>query len=294
MQKIIDYFKDNPIYETVLIFSAVVIIFAVIVIIIAYKCGKKKKKTDENEILKEEFPSLMQEDKETPENIVDSDVLNAEPHNPILNEAAKEPENAGKAKPSNKREKPEIEKAAERKEENEQEKLNNNSENKMHEGKKTEIPVPATDETEKKPFKSITESIKAQTATPEKSETFTADEKDLPVKYAGKWEIVRDDTRYFAYLKASNGEKMLATESYTSLSGIKSGIDTLKKNIEKENYAINLDKNGNFVFKIFSTANRLLCVGEGYSTREQCEKAFASVKRFSKTAKIVVAEQEQN
>jgi len=37
MQKIIDYFKDNPIYETVLIFSAVVIIFAVIAIIIAYK-----------------------------------------------------------------------------------------------------------------------------------------------------------------------------------------------------------------------------------------------------------------
>lgn len=287
MQKIIDYFKDNPIYETVLIFSAVVIIFAVIAIIIAYKYGKKKKKTDENEILKEEFPSLMQEDKETPENIVDSDVLNAEPHNPILNEAAKEPENAGKAKPSNKREKPEIEKAAELKEENEQENTNNNTQN-----TKTEIPVPAADETEKKSFKSITEPVNTQTVTQEKTETMPADEKDLPVKYAGKWEIVRDDTRYFAYLKASNGEKMLATESYTSLSGIKSGIDTLKKNIEKENYAINLDKNGNFVFKIFSTANRLLCVGEGYSTREQCEKAFASVKRFSKTAKITVAEQE--
>ena len=84
---------------------------------------------------------------------------------------------------------------------------------------------------------------------------------------------------------------MLRTESYTTLSGIKSGIDTLKKNIELENYAISLDKNGNFVFKIFSTAKRLLCVGEGYSTREQCEKAFASAKRFSKTAIIVVAKQ---
>lgn len=108
------------------------------------------------------------------------------------------------------------------------------------------------------------------------------------VKYAGKWVIFEFDGRFYADLKASNGEIMLRTESYTTLSGIKSGIDTLKKNIELENYAISLDKNGNFVFKIFSTAKRLLCVGEGYSTREQCEKAFASVRRFSKTATITI------
>lgn len=113
---------------------------------------------------------------------------------------------------------------------------------------------------------------------------------DIIIKYAGKWEIKQEDGRYFADLKASNGEIMLRTETYSSLSGTKSGIETLKKNIEMENYAINLDKNGNFVFKIFSTARRLLCIGEGYSTREQCEKAFASVKRFSKTAKIIVIE----
>lgn len=113
---------------------------------------------------------------------------------------------------------------------------------------------------------------------------------ELNTRYSGKWLIIQEENRYSALLKASNGETMLSTESYTSLSGIKSGIDTLKKNIEKENYAINLDKNGNFVFKIFSTSNRLLCIGEGYSTREQCEKAFQSVKRFSKTAIIVKPE----
>lgn len=113
---------------------------------------------------------------------------------------------------------------------------------------------------------------------------------ELNTRYSGKWLIIQEDNRYSALLKASNGETMLSTESYTSISGIKSGIDTLKKNIEKENYAINLDKNGNFVFKIFSTSNRLLCIGEGYSTREQCEKAFQSVKRFSKTAIIVKPE----
>lgn len=113
--------------------------------------------------------------------------------------------------------------------------------------------------------------------------------KEERVKYAGKWIITEENGRFTAALHASNGELMLSGESYSSLSGCKSGIETLKKNIENDNYAINVDKNGNFVFKIFSTANRLLCVGEGYDTREQCEKAFASVKRFAKTATVTVA-----
>ncbi len=116
----------------------------------------------------------------------------------------------------------------------------------------------------------------------------TEEEAPTTTRYNGKWIIYQAEERYFADLKASNGELMLRTESYATLSGIKSGIETLKKNIENENFAISLDKNGNFVFKIFSTSKRLLCVGEGYSSREQCEKAFNSVKRFSKTAKIIV------
>ncbi len=127
---------------------------------------------------------------------------------------------------------------------------------------------------------------KSQTEEPEQAAPATKEEK---VKYAGKWIITEENGRFTATLHASNGELMLAGESYSSLSGCKSGIETLKKNIENDNYAINVDKNGNFVFKIFSTANRLLCVGEGYGTREQCEKAFASVKRFAKTATIIVA-----
>ncbi len=120
------------------------------------------------------------------------------------------------------------------------------------------------------------------------NQTQLKSESENSIKYAGKWLIYEEDGRFFAELKASNGELMLRSESYSSLSGVKSGIITLKKNIEIDNYAISLDKNGNFFFKIFSTAKRLLCVGEAYATREQCEKAFASVKRFSKTAKIFI------
>lgn len=115
------------------------------------------------------------------------------------------------------------------------------------------------------------------------------DKEKITSEPAGRWVIKTEpDGKMYAFLMTDSEEKLLSTESYSSLSGIKSGIDTLKKNIENENYAINLDKNGNFVFKIFTSANRLLCVSEGYTTREQCETAFNQVKRLSNTAAIVI------
>lgn len=153
-----------------------------------------------------------------------------------------------------------------------------------------QIPTPQTDEYIETSNEELIEDSALEHPLKKEECEQSEEEKTEIIKYAGKWIIYEEDGRYFADLKASNGELMLRTETYSSLSGIKSGIETLKKNIELENYAVNLDKNGNFVFKIFSTAKRLLCVGEGYSTREQCEKAFSSVKRFSKTAKISIAE----
>lgn len=106
-------------------------------------------------------------------------------------------------------------------------------------------------------------------------------------KLAGKWVIVTTpDKKLCAHLETSEGETVLTTETYTSLSGLKSGIDTLKKNIQKDNYAINIDKNGDFVFKIFTSANRILCIGQGYFDRKQCEKAFAVIKSISEHATI--------
>jgi len=154
-------------------------------------------------------------------------------------------------------------------------------------------PAPASTKNNSTPSGSK-EPTKSKISQPENKPESKPETKVEEVKYAGKWVIYKENDRFVADLKASNGEIMLSSESYTSLSGIKSGIETLKKNIASENYAINLDKNGNYVFKIFSTANRLLCIGEGYSTKDQCEKAFASVKRFAKTAVVVNMIEKEN
>lgn len=116
---------------------------------------------------------------------------------------------------------------------------------------------------------------------------------EKPVKYSGKWLIYVENDRYAANLVASNGEVLLRSESYSALSGVKSGIETIKNNVAKNNFAISVDKNDNFFFKLYSSSTRLLCISEGYSTKTACESAIESVKRFAKTAVIEVKKEEK-
>ena len=115
-------------------------------------------------------------------------------------------------------------------------------------------------------------------------------------KYKGKWTICRivvegkedevEEESYFFELHASNGEKLLSSEEYTSYAGALSGINTHKANIERNNFKITLSKKGDYIFKLLSGKNTLLCMGENYSTRARCESAIESTKRFAATAII--------
>ncbi len=111
--------------------------------------------------------------------------------------------------------------------------------------------------------------------------------KKMQARYSGKWIIYETDGAYTANLVASNGEVLLRSESYTALSGIKSGIETINKNIAKDNFAISIDKNGKYFFKLYSSSTRLLCISEVYGSKTLCENAIKSVKRFSETAVVV-------
>ena len=93
---------------------------------------------------------------------------------------------------------------------------------------------------------------------------------------------------FFAELTASNGGVLLRTEFYTTLSGVKNGIETIKKNVEFGNFKISTDKYGHFQFKLYSSVNRVICVSEDYSSKIKCENAIESVKRFASTANLVI------
>jgi uncharacterized protein YegP (UPF0339 family) len=74
------------------------------------------------------------------------------------------------------------------------------------------------------------------------------------------------------------------------MSGVKSGIETIKKNVESGNFAISIDKYDHYHFKLFSKSNKLICVSEDYSSKAKCESGIASVKRFATDATIILEE----
>ncbi len=137
--------------------------------------------------------------------------------------------------------------------------------------------------------------VKATAKTAEKPAVKAEEKKEkAPAKaYSGKWSIFRavtegadEDEMYFFELRASNGEKLLSSEEYTSYNGVLKGIETHKANIEKGNFRITLSKKGDYIFKLLSGKNTLLCTGANYPTKMRCESAVESTKRFAKTAVI--------
>ena len=91
---------------------------------------------------------------------------------------------------------------------------------------------------------------------------------------------------YTFELLANNGERLLASEEYTTYIGAVNGIQTHKTNIQKGNFRIVLTKRGDYIYKLLNSNGQLLCLGEHYKTKRLCQNAVESVKRFAKTAEL--------
>ena len=65
--------------------------------------------------------------------------------------------------------------------------------------------------------------------------------------YSGKWVILQNANGTYRFeLRASNGERLLGSNDYSSVQGAKSGIKTYKSNIEKDNIVIARSKGGSY------------------------------------------------
>ena len=148
----------------------------------------------------------------------------------------------------------------------------------------------------KKPVqkKTATKKVVEPVETPTKEEKEQPAEPKKATRYNGKWVIYslitdgvepQESTFYFELL-ASNGEKLLSSEEYTSYNGAVAGITTYKTNIEKGNFRITPSKKGDYIFKLLNGKNTLLCTGANYATRARCESAVESTKRFAATAQL--------
>lgn len=172
---------------------------------------------------------------------------------------------------------------------------NNSSDKKSSDEERDETPIKNEEETKsEKASENEEEKVEVEKAKKSSSKKNSTTKKSSKPKttreYTGKWKIKKEDGKFYAELTASNGGILLKTELYSSMSSLKNGIETLKKNIETGNIVITFDKNGHYRFKVFNHTNRLICISESYSSKAKCESGILSVKRFAKSDAIIVEE----
>lgn len=121
-----------------------------------------------------------------------------------------------------------------------------------------------------------------------KKETKVKPKRTTGMGSSGKWQVKKkSDDDFYLYLIANNGSVLLSSEAYTTADGAKRAVDTIKKNVAAENFTIYCDKNGSYYYKLKTTNNRLLCVGESYGSQASCLSSIDSVKKFCDSAIFV-------
>ena len=329
VDKIIEYFQANPLYFWIAIAIAAVLVILIIIAIACGVHSSKKKKREAQKSRSAEpvqqsvpaTPSASPQETSVPQTEPAPTAITAEPdtvlepetksepeampepEEVIEPEAAQAPEQAAweeppapvevKTEPAQEEEAsaelPPEHKQSEPTPAKEQEQT---SEKKSPSKKSAPNTRKANNASQKTAPKAVSPH-KAEETADEQSAAMTdkpEDQEEKRLQYAGKWVIERnEDGSYRFELRASNGEKLLSSIDYASLSGAKSGIVTHKTNILKDDHiVISRNKKGQYFFKLLNGSKQLLCTGETYQTRARCESAVESVKRFAETAVVTV------
>jgi hypothetical protein len=112
------------------------------------------------------------------------------------------------------------------------------------------------------------------------ADTATGDVQNV-TEATGRFELFKgeDGQRYFQLL-AGNGEQLLRSEGYTSLSGAKNGIDSVKRNgVSAENFRVLEAVNGEYYFNLVAQNGEIIATGETYETRSAAERGVETVAR---------------
>lgn len=263
----------------VILFAACAAVFLVLLIILCVVARKKGKAYEKSLGAEEKAESATEEKEEAP---VEETTAEEEPANEEVAEEVVEETPAEEEKPA--------EEPAEDEESVEEKVTEEASEEAPVEEKTEETPV--TEETEEKeeaPVEETEEKEEAPVAavkTDEKESYDEDEEKERAVK--GKYVIVSEGPNYRYKLKASNGEVIIVSEPYTSEKSVRTGIETLKKNLDTSHCDVVEDKHGLFSFRVMTPQGRCLATSANYSTKASATNAIESYKRWAKSENIVV------
>jgi len=105
---------------------------------------------------------------------------------------------------------------------------------------------------------------------------------------AGKFEIYKDTAGEFRFrLKASNGQKILASEGYASKAGCSNGINSVKENAPTDSrYERKQTTNGKYMFNLRAANNQVIGTSESYDSAAGRDNGIESVKNNAPDAII--------
>ncbi len=247
--------------------------FLVLLIILCLIAKKKTKAYEASK--KEETPAPVEEVKEEAVEETTEEVEETPAVEEVAEEVTTEETPAEEAEES---EEPVAEETTEEVVEETTEETTEEAEETVEEEKAEETPAEEETATEEE----TTPAIKAD----EKESYDEDEEKEHTVK--GKYVIVSEGPNYRYNLKASNGEVIIVSEPYTSEKAVRTGIETLKKNLELSHCDVVEDKHGLFSFRVMTRQGRCLATSANYSTKASATNAIESYKRWALSENIVV------
>ncbi|RKS56041.1 hypothetical protein BC962_1018 [Gillisia mitskevichiae] len=104
----------------------------------------------------------------------------------------------------------------------------------------------------------------------------------------GKFEIKKDKAGEFRFnLKASNGQIILSSEGYKAKPSCMNGIESVKKNSQKDSNFERKDANGKYRFNLKSTNSQVIGTSESYTSSAAMENGIASVMKNAPEADVV-------
>ncbi|MBR4150752.1 MAG: YegP family protein [Firmicutes bacterium] len=123
----------------------------------------------------------------------------------------------------------------------------------------------------------------------------------------GKFVIKETKNGGFVFnLKAGNGEVIAVSETYSSLSACKNGIESVRKNaveakvedqtvenfekVSNPKFEIYTDKAGEFRFRLKAKNGEIIATGEGYKAKPSCKNGIESIRKNAPEAEVVVEE----
>lgn len=106
---------------------------------------------------------------------------------------------------------------------------------------------------------------------------------------AGKFELYVDNAGEYRFrLKAGNGEKILASEGYTTKAACKNGIDSVKENaVVHERFEKKETVAGKYMFNLKAANHQVIGTSQPYATVASRDKGIESVQRNAPDADVI-------